>query len=178
MRRLLLLFLVMMGLFASGCAGRGSVGSFCGLLPDSGAVSAIAADAVAYLAGLYPPGHTTLYLIPAKSADNNFAAAFENGLRAQGFTLSATKSSDVTAVAYTLDALDEKSAWYLQLRLSDPNGGGKAIARSYAANGQPEAGQSRTEVEFRKSALGKEALDKTGQKARQAWSAGLNALTE
>ena len=41
-------------------------------------------------------------------------------------------------------ALDEKSAWYLQLRLSDPNGGGKAIARSYTASGQPEAGQSQT----------------------------------
>ena len=43
-----------------------------------------------------------------------------------------------------MDALDEKSAWYLQLRLSD----GKAMARVYNANGQPETGQNRTEMEF------------------------------
>lgn len=173
MRRLLLLFLVLTGLFASGCAGRGPVGSWCGPLPDSGAVSAIATDAVSCLSGLYPPGQTTLHLLPAKDADNTFAAAFENGLRAQGFTLAAADSPDAIALAYTLDALDEKSAWYLQLRLSD----GKAIARSYTADGRPEAGQSRTEMEFRKSALGK-ALDKTGQKARQAWDSGVNALME
>ena len=173
MRRLLLFFLVLTGLFASGCAGRGPVGSFCGPLPDRGAVSAIATDAVSCLSGLYPPGQTTLHLLPAKDADNTFAAAFENGLRAQGFTLAAADSPDAIALAYTLDALDEKSAWYLQLRLSD----GKAIARSYTADGRPEAGQSRTEMEFRKSALGK-ALDKTGQKARQAWDSGVNALME
>ena len=160
-------------LLASGCAVRGPVGSWCGPLPEGGAVSAIASDAVSCLAGLYPPGHTSLHLLQTKDTSNDFSAAFENGLRAKGFTLASAESADVIVVAYTLDALDEKSAWYLQLRLSD----GKAIARSYAANGQPEAGQSRTEMEFRKSALGK-ALDKTGQKARQAWDSGVNALME
>ena len=87
--------------------------------------------------------------------------------------MASAESADVIVVAYTLDTLDEKSAWYLQLRLSD----GKAIARAYTASGQPEAGQSRTEMEFRKSALGKE-LDKTGQKARQAWDSGVNTLME
>ena len=173
MRRLLLLSLVLMGLFASGCASRGPVGSWCGPLPEKAAVSAIAADAVGYLSALYPPGHTSLHVVPAKVADNDFAAAFENGLRANGFTMASAVSADVIVVAYTLDTLDEKSAWYLQLRLSD----GKAIARAYTASGQPEAGQSRTEMEFRKSALGKE-LDKTGQKARQAWDSGVNTLME
>mgnify|MGYP000014516514 CR=1 FL=1 len=172
MKRILLLLIVLMGLFVSGCAGRGPVGSWCGPLPEKAAVSAIAADAVHCLSGLYPPGHTTLHLIPAKAADNDFAAAFESGLRARGFTLAAT-DADALSVAYTLDALDEKAAWYLQLRLSD----GKAIARAYTASGQPEAGQSRTEVEFRRSAFGK-AVDKAGQKARQAWDTGVNALTE
>mgnify|MGYP005898850591 CR=1 FL=1 len=142
-----LLVLCFAVLFASGCAKPGLVGSFCGPLPERGAVSAIAADAVACLSELYPPGHTSLHLLQAKNAANNFAAAFESGLRSQGFTLVAAESADVIVVAYTLDALDEKSAWYLQLRLSD----GKAFARSYTASGQPEAGQSRTEQEFRRS---------------------------
>ena len=142
MRKTLLL-LCLLVLFASGCAKHGLVGSFCGPLPERNAVAAIAADAVGCLAALYPPGHTSLHLMQAKNAGNDFASAFENGLRAEGFTLTTAESADVLVVAYTLDALvadDEKSAWYLQLRLSD----GKAIARSYAANGQPEAGQSRT----------------------------------
>ena len=173
MRRLLLLSLVVMGLFVSGCASRGPVGSWCGPLPEGGAITAIVTDAVSCLSTLYPPGHTSLHVVPAKVADNDFAAAFENGLRANGFTMASAESADVIVVAYTLDTLDEKSAWYLQLRLSD----GKAVARAYAANGQPEAGQSRTEQEFRGSALGK-AVDKAGQKARKAWDTGVNALTE
>lgn len=156
-------------LLASGCAVRGPVGSWCGPLPERGAVSAIAADAVACLSALYPPGHTSLHLLQAKDAGNDFAAAFENGLRAKGFTLAATDSADVVIVAYTLDALDEKSAWYLQLRLSGTNGGGKAIARSYMANGQPEAGQSQTEQKFRRS-----FADKAAAKVRHAWDTGPN----
>ncbi len=69
--------------------------------------------------------------------------------------------------AYTLDALDEKSAWYLQLRLSD----GKVIARAYSASGQPEAGQSRTEQKFRRS-----FADKAAQKVRHAWDTGMDVL--
>lgn len=154
-------------LLASGCAVRGPVGSWCGPLPERDAISAIAGDAVACLSALYPPGHTSLHLLQAKDAGNDFAAAVENGLRSAGFTLAAADSADVIVVAYTLDALDEKSAWYLQLRLSD----GKAIARSYTASGQPEAGQSRTEQEFRRSLANKAAA-----KARHAWDTGMDAL--
>jgi hypothetical protein len=152
-------------LLACGCASRGPVGSFCGPLPGNAAVTAIAADTVACLAGLYPPGHTTLRLLPAKEAENGFALAFESGLRAQGFTVIAGASSDAVIVAYTLDALyekDRKTAWYLQLRLSD----GKAVARAYDANGQPEAGRSRTILEDLRSALQKfadAAKDKAGE---------------
>ena len=171
--RTILFSLILTLLLASGCAVRGPVGSYCGPLPDGGAVSAIAADAVSSLAALYPPGHTTLHLVPAKDTNNCFAAAFENGLRAQGFTLAAADSADTLAVAYTLDALEDKAAWYLQLRLSD----GKAIARAYTASGQPEAGQSRTSIEFKRSAVEK-VVDKASSKARQAWDSGVSALTE
>lgn len=167
MRKTLLALCFVM-LFASGCAKPGLVGSWCGPLPEHSAVSAIAADAVACLSALYPPGHTSLHLLPAKDAGNDFAAAFEKGLRAKGFTLAAADSADVLIVAYTLDALDEKSAWYLQLRLSD----GKAFARSYTASGQPEAGQSRTEQEFRRS-----VIDRATEKARHAWDSGPGSLT-
>ncbi len=167
MMRGVLFSLLLTLLLASGCTVRGPVGSWCGPLPERGAVSAIAADAVACLSALYPPGHTSLHLLQAKDAGNDFAAAFENGLRAKGFTLAAANSTDVVVVAYTLDALDEKSAWYLQLRLSD----GKVIARSYMANGQPEAGQSQTEQEFRRS-----FAHKAAQKARHAWDTGMDAM--
>lgn len=165
--RKVLLSLCLTVLFASGCAKPGMIGSFCGPLPERGAVSAIAADAVACLSELYPPGHTGLHLLQAKDAGNDFAAAFEKGLRAKGFTLAAADSADALTVAYTLDALDEKSAWYLQLRLSD----GKAFARSYTASGQPEAGQSSTEQEFRRP-----VVEEVKQKARHAWDSGMDAL--
>lgn len=165
--RKILFSLCLMVVFASGCAKPGMIGSYCGPLPEQSAVSAIAGDAVACLSELYPPGHTSLHLLQTKEAVNDFAAAFENGLRAQGFTLAAAESADVVVVAYTLDALDEKSAWYLQLRLSD----GNVIARSYTAGGRPEAGQSRTERDFRRS-----VADKAAQKARHAWDSGMDAM--
>ncbi len=165
--RNILLSLCLVMLFASSCAKPDLISSFCGPLPERGAVSAIAADAVACLSALYPPGHTSLHLLQAKDTGNDFATAFENGLRSAGFTLAAAESADVLVVAYTLDALDEKSAWYLQLRLSD----GKVIARAYSASGQPEAGQSRTEQEFRRS-----FADKAAQKVRHAWDTGMDVL--
>ena len=165
--RKLLLSLCFAVMFASGCAKPGLVGSYCGPLPEQNAVSAIAADAVDCLTALYPPGHTSLHLLQAKDATNNFTSAFENGLRAEGFTLAAAETADVIVVAYTLDELDEKSAWYLQLRLSD----GKAFARSYTASGQPEAGQSRTEQEFRRS-----IIDRAAKEARHAWDTGMDAM--
>ena len=137
----MLLTLCLGVILASGCAHRGPIGSFAGPLPDNGAVSAIAVDAVSILTELYPPGHTTLHVLPTKK-ENGFASALDNELRAKGFTLA--DDPNAVTVAYTLDALELKAAWYLQLRLSDPNGGGKAIARAYDAQGKPEAGQSRT----------------------------------
>jgi hypothetical protein len=168
-----LLFLCFM--LVSGCASRGPVGSFCGPLPERSAVTAIAADAVACLAGLYPPGHTTLRLLPAKEAENSFASDFESGLRARGFRVAADASPDAVIVAYTLDALYEKdknTAWYLQLRLSD----GITIARAYTAAGQPEAGRSRTVLEDLRSALEKFA-DAAKDKAGRAYDSA-NALME
>jgi hypothetical protein len=145
----------------SGCAKPGPIGSFAGPLPEKPAVAAIAADAVSILMGLYPPGHTAVRLLPAKDAENGFAVAFENGLRAKGVTLAAPDASDALTLAYTLDMLEDKAAWYLQLRLSDPNGGVKAIARAYDAHGQPEAGQSRTVLES--SSILDAVREKTGR---------------
>ena len=161
--RKVLLSLCFVVLFASGCAKTGLVGSYCGPLPEQNAVAAIAADAVDCLSALYPPGHTSLHLLQAKDAANGF----DTGLRAEGFTLAAAETGDVIVVAYTLDELDEKTAWYLQLRLSD----GKAIARAYTVNGFPEAGQSQTEQEFRRS-----IIDRAAQKTRHTWDTGMDAM--
>ena len=175
--RTLIFPLLLMVLLASGCAGRGPVGSYCGPLPEESAVAAIAADAVESLSSLYPPGHTSIHLVPAKEVDNGFAQAFENGLRTRGFTLIPDATADALAIAYTLDAMDEKSAWYLQLRISDNGEQGKSIARAYTASGQPEAGQSRTEIEFRRSMLQK-AADKTKETAGKAYDTSRSFLTE
>ncbi len=182
--RTLIFPLLLLVLLASGCAGRGPVGSYCGPLPEGNAVSAIAADAVDCLSTLYPPGHTAVHLVPAKNMDNGFVQAFENGLRTKGFTLVPDARPDTKqgalAIAYTLDALfekGEKSAWYLQLRISDSEENGKSIARAYTASGQPEAGQSRTEIEFRRSMLQK-AADRTKETAGKAYDATRSFLME
>ncbi|CAI3228573.1 hypothetical protein [Desulfovibrio desulfuricans] len=176
--------LLLMVLLASGCAGRGPVGSYCGPLSEESAVAAIAADAVDCLSSLYPPGHTSIHLVPAKDVNNGFVQAFENGLRAKGFTLvpdvRPDTRQDALAIAYTLDAIfekGEKSAWYLQLRISDTEEHGKSIARAYTSSGQPEAGQSRTEIAFKRSMLQK-AAGKTKETAGKAYDATRNFLTE
>lgn len=175
--RTVILPLLLLVVLASGCAGRGPVGSYCGPLPEGNAVAAIAADAVDSLSVLYPPGHTSVHLVPAKDVDNGFVQAFENGLRTKGFTLIPDARPDALAIAYTLDAMDEKSAWYLQLRIADSKDNGKSIARAYTASGQPEAGQSRTEIEFKRSMLQK-AVDKSKETAGRAYDAPRSFLTE
>lgn len=180
MMRIFILPLLLMVLLASGCAGRGPIGSYCGPLPEANAVSAIAADAVDCLSSLYPPGHTSVHLVPAKEVENAFIQAFENGLRTSGFTLLPTAAADTVAVAYTLDAIfekGEKSAWYLQLRISDGEGNGKSIARAYTETGQPEAGQSKTEIEFKRSMLRK-AVDTTKETAGRAYDSAHSLFNE
>ena len=173
--------LLLMVLLASGCAVRGPVGSYCGPLPEGNAVAAIAADAVDCLSTLYPPGHTSVHLVPAKDVGNSFVQAFENGLRAKGFTLVPDVRPDswqgTLAIAYTLDVMDERSAWYLQLRISDTEEHGKSIARAYTASGQPEAGQSRTEIDFKRSMLQK-AAENTRKTAGTAYDTTRSFLTE
>ena len=166
------LIILMLAVVLSGCASRGPIGSFAGPLPEKDAVSAIADNAVSILADHYPPGHTSLHVLPAKNAENAFALAFERGLRARGFTLAAKDSLEALDMAYTLDMLEAKTAWYLRLRLSD----GRVIARCYLANGQPEAGQSRTVLDTR-SSLGK-ALDTAKEKAGNAYDATRDFLRQ
>ncbi|MDO5484035.1 MAG: hypothetical protein Q4F27_03920 [Desulfovibrionaceae bacterium] len=147
--------LLILVILLSSCAGRNMSGSFCGSLPGDEAVAHMAQDAVAFLSNAYPPGHTALFLLPARNANNAFARSFENGLRMKGFTILAEDKKDALAVAYTLDSLLDESAWYLQLRLSD----GRALARAYDAAGFPEAGRSATESDSPRTLL-EQAKDK------------------
>ena len=98
---------------------------------------AIAVDAASILMELYPPGHTSLHVLQAKK-ENSFALALDNELRAKGFTLAATDAGEAVELAYILDRLEEKAAWYLQLRLSD----GKSIARALKRKVSPKRGKA------------------------------------
>lgn len=177
----MVLFLSAALVTASGCAGRhGFGGSFVGDLPGGGAVEAIAADASGQIAELYPPGHTRLFVLtPEKDAHNDFSQAFESALRRSGFTVLSNPAENAVAVAYVLDRLDGKkdgeNAWYLQLRISDNENSGLAFARSYTAAGTPEAGRSRTDTAFSRSAASRLA-DKVNTKARRAWDTSTNAF--
>ena len=142
MNRKVLLDLILCILLAgclTGCAGNHNVGgSYVGPLPQSGA-AAIAEDATAQLAALYPPGHTSIRLVAPKQSDA-FSQALETGLRQKGFTLS---PSGTVTMSYVLDELRSAKppAWYLQLRIADKSQN-KTLARSYTASGQPAAGFS------------------------------------
>mgnify|MGYP000529438955 CR=1 FL=1 len=73
-------------------------------------MSAIAADAVGYLSALYPPGHTSLHVVPAKVADNDFAAAFEDKDLALADTIGLQPGViTVTAQGLTM-SLDKKTS--------------------------------------------------------------------
>ena len=172
MRKILPLVLLLIAL-CSGCAGKGLVGSYCGPLPEDQAIRAIAADGADCLSTLYPPGHTSLHLMPAKKAENGFATAFEGALRSAGFTILAADAADSLTVAYTLDALEKDASWYLQLRFSD----GKAISRAYSASGQPEAGRSQTPHEFKRS-LARRVVNSAKEKTVKAYDAVSGAFKE
>ncbi len=158
MPRIILMMILAFSLAA--CAHKGVGGSFVGNLPQKEATSAIAEDAARYLAEEYAPGHTVLnVLTPEKDANNDFSAFLDAGLRVRGFTLSS--GGDAVTVGYTLDSLKDgkgnEVAWYLQLRLSD----GRSIARSYRADGSPEAGRSAAPLE-------KTFLRRASEKAKKA----------
>ena len=145
MKRFALILLVMSCL-VTGCASKGVLGSFYGEVPETTIAAAIADDAATYLAGKYPPGHTTLQVLPADKSANAFDTAFESRLRALGFTVRPEQPAapDALTVSYILDRIEADSSYYLQIRLSD----GAAISRAYTSTGQPEAGRSSTPHKF------------------------------
>ncbi len=114
---------------------------------------AIAEDAADFLAAKYPPGHTTLQIVPADKSANAFDNVFEARLRTLGFTVrsaaptgpAGSAAPDALTLSYILDRIEADASYYLQIRLSD----GTAISRAYTATGQPEAGRSSTPHEFK-----------------------------
>lgn len=124
----------------SGCAARQG-GSFCGQGLQAEQETVMASDAVSRLLEVYPPGLTTLHLVPAERG--SFGEALEQGLRARGFRLEPAASAGVLVLSYTLDAIrEEPAAWYLHMALSD----GFAFSRVYILGERtaPEAGLAQT----------------------------------
>jgi hypothetical protein len=129
-----LLFILLVSLCLSGCAGK--VGeSYVGTLPAGQAVDRIAGDAVERLASLYPPGRTSLHLISPTKGDS-FSAELENGLRGKGFTLSSTGP---VRVAWVLNSIEPEKTWYLRLKTADSSGT-RTLSRAYGLQGEPLAG--------------------------------------
>ena len=167
MKRFALALLVITCL-ASGCANKGVVGSYFGEISQQGVTAAIAEDAAGYLAGKYPPGHTTLCILPADKTANAFDSAFESRLRALGFTVRPVPAApDALTVSYVLDRIEADASYYLQIRLSD----GAAISRAYTATGQPEAGRSATPHTFTLP-----VMERIETKARSAYTSAAEGL--
>jgi len=123
------------------CGVRGIGGSYIGDLPKEDVISIIANDMATYISEMHAPGHTDIKIFtPKKNSENAFSVEFENALRRKGFEIST--SADL-GISYTIDALDddlgdEEASWYIQIRFSD----GLSLARSYDAQGLPEAGRT------------------------------------
>lgn len=170
----------------AGCSGKGAGGSFAsfvGDLPEGGAVASIASDASAQVAELYPPGHTSIFLLTAEEdAESGFSSAFENALRQSGFTVLQGPEENAVAVAFLLDGFVEEKkdgvkVWYLRFLVSDNDEKGMAFARTYTASGRAEAGWTRTEVDFSRSVAARLA-DKAAAKAGKAYDRTADYLTE
>lgn len=89
----------------------------------------IAEDLADELAGIYPPGHTSLHLALAGTSDN-LGQSLEQSLRVRGFSIADSPGSGVKTVAYVLDKIED-SYWYTRLTVS----GGLVVTRTYSLSG-------------------------------------------
>lgn len=160
---------LLLALLLSGCAGRGLSGSFCGPLPSDTAVVQVAQDAVSFLASSYPPGHTALFLMPAK-AENAFAPCSGKRLavtgvhtfngrpkRRPGRGLHAGRAAGRCRVVSATETFRRARRW----------------ARVYDAAGLPEAGRSQTGSRGASSFTGK-----SREQGRAAYDKAAHALND
>ncbi|WP_028317269.1 hypothetical protein [Desulfobulbus elongatus] len=129
----------------AGCAHRDK-GSFVNgeALQVGTAAESIATDATSAVVALYPPGKTSIRLLVAGS--DSFSAAFEQHLRARGFSIVPSAPGTAPAglqVSYVLDRHKTDGSLMLRLQFADDSGKRKMM-RSYTAAGQAEAAFSTT----------------------------------
>ena len=99
---------------------------------DQEAIQALAGQAAKRLSTQYPPGRTTLFLEPPKTA---FRQVFEDNLRGLGFPFNSTEGGKNALNLYArLDAIQGNGGqhWYLYVRLSD----GFSFGHLYALDDQ------------------------------------------
>ena len=82
------------------------------------------------LAGLYPPGHTTLYLHQSADPKDTLGPAFDQALRSRGFIMAAELRGQALTLAYVLDRIDQET-WYTKLTISN----GLTLTRTYQTKG-------------------------------------------
>lgn len=95
-----------------------------------GAEGRLAADLTQALAEIYAPGHTVLYLQPVGREFEALGLAFDEALRARGFTLLPEPAPEAPTVTFVLDRLDEET-WYTRLAVSE----GWIVSRAYRWDG-------------------------------------------
>ena len=131
MKKLTLFALAIFLCFACGCSRYSRENSF-----DLGNVPAetmqnMASDTASLLASEYPPGHTSVYVVPVSSKlGGSFRAVLENSLRNKGFTLSFEETPGAMKLLYKLDQLKGDDVWYLSLQFA-----GRSLARVYNMGG-------------------------------------------
>lgn len=97
--------------------------------PPAG-IEVVANHLAGELAGLYPPGHTTLYLHQSADPKDTLGLAFDQALRSRGFIMAAEPRGQALTLAYVLDRIDQET-WYTKLTISN----GLTLTRTYQAQG-------------------------------------------
>ena len=132
MNRLLVLFCLLAVALSLGCSRYGSAKSFdIGNVPAS-TMQIMANDAASLIVADYPPGFTSIQIVPvASKLGSGFTAVLENALRTKGFSVVPKGESSTLSLLYKVDRLkDDGGIWYLNLQFA-----GNSIARVYNSAG-------------------------------------------
>lgn len=132
----ILLSLIIMGLLAGCAANSSSYSAIDDTVRYPNALERLTKDAAQNLAVKYPPGRTTIEVIPYKE-NSRFAEYLENALRERGFSI----GKDGISINYLVDFVD-KDMMYLTIMVND--GYGFSCFYNYRGKGEPVIQQGKS----------------------------------